>query len=209
MKKKINILFLLLIIFCVVGVTYAYYSYSKSFDNNFKVGNFDVVIKEVFEENLCIGNSYDAENERDCSQRNANKEVFVVNNENTDAIVRISYNEYYNSDEFNGYTEAINVIDDYYNESLVSKNWTPEFLNDWFYYNGWYYYNKVLSSGETIKVLNGVSVRCCVVGEYNLDFNLEAIQASQDAVNELWDKNVVINSDGTLVWDFETIIAPI
>lgn len=208
MKKKRNIIFLLLIVFCVVGVTYAYYSHSKSFNNNFEVGNFEVVIEEIFEEGTCLGNG-ETEDGEYCSDSPLSKEVYVVNYEDTDAIVRINYNEFIVSSTE---TEYKNILSTYssHRGDFVEKEWTDEFIDDWFFYDGWFYYRKVLPAGSDVKILNSVDLNSCgITGTYNLDFNIEAIQASQDAVSELWDKNVVINSDGTLVWDFDTIIDPI
>lgn len=208
MKKKRNIIFLLLIIFCVVGVTYAYYSHSKSFNNNFEVGNFEVVIEEIFEEGVCLGNGKTEDGEY-CSDSPLSKEVYVVNYEDTDAIVRINYNEFIVSSMETEYKNILSTYDPYRGD-FVEKEWTDEFIDDWVFYDGWFYYRKVLPAGSDVKILNSVDLNGSgITGTYNLDFNVEAIQASQDAVSELWDKNVVINSDGTLGWDFDTIIDPI
>lgn len=199
MKKKINIILALLFIICFVGVTFAYYSYSKTFNNNFDVGDFNVVIEEVFDENGCLGNTY-KDDGTDCRINSITKEVYVVNKETTDAIVRISYNEYFSPFNDNEYTDVESITD-----FTIIKEWTSDFESDWILYNDWYYYKKILPAGEKFQLLSSVySDDCCGIYTYNLDFNIEAIQADVAAVKELWNEDVTINTDGSVVWGFDT-----
>lgn len=191
MKKKMNIILILLFVICFVGVTFAYYSYSETFNNNFDVGNFNVVIEEVFEENSCLGNY--------CNNDFVSKEVYVVNKESTDAIVRVSYNEYFNKLNENEYSDILSLT-----EYSVIKVWTSTFKSDWTYYNGWYYYKKVLPAGEQVQILSGVSSNDCYgVYVYNLDFNIESVQASEEAIKDLWNEDVNIDNDGAVSWSFD------
>ena len=183
MKKKKNIIFLvLLLLLTLVGTTYAYFTYSESFDNKFNIKDFDVVIEENFDPTA-----------RDV----VTKEVFVVNKEDVPAIVRLSYNENVDFDYENTYRDLFSNLDSDY----VTKNWTQEFYDDWYFYEGWYYYTKVLTAGESVQILESLERNSCME-LYELDFNIEAVQATSDAVLELWGKNVTINENGTLVWEF-------
>lgn len=203
MKKKINIILALLFIICFVGVTFAYYSYSKTFNNNFDVGDFNVVIEENFDEGACIGDCYDEESDSYEDILSVDKEVFIVNKETTDAIVRISYNEYCDVDSANAYKVVSSNIR--YGTDYIIKGWTQSFYDDWVYYEGWYYYKKVLLAGEQTQVLENVELLYnWYCSNYNLDFNIEAIQADATAVEELWNKEVTINTDGSVEWGFDT-----
>ena len=193
MKKKINILFLIIILFSgIFGFTYAFFIETKDFENDFLVGNFNVVLEENFEVNgFFNGNETLA------------KEVFVVNKETTGAIVRITYDEYMEPSTGSYYGIIFsNNCSDSIDGLCVTKNWTSSFLNDWVEYKGWYYYKKVLKPSESIQVLESITNNISAIRTYYLDFDIEAVQADAKAVKELWKKNVVVASDGTLTWDF-------
>lgn len=193
MKKKRNVIFLVLMLLLgIVGTTYAYFTKSETFDNVFSIDNFNVVIEENFEEGAILE-----------SESSVSKEVFVANKENVPAIVRLSYNESIISCELydNVYKDLTSNL--YYDSYYISKIWTQNFLDNWYFYEGWYYYLKVLPALETVQILDSISYEnygpC---GTYNLDYNIEAVQATSDAVKELWNQDVVINDDGTVYWGF-------
>lgn len=197
MKKKRNIIFIVIILLCgIAGGTYAYYSQAATFDNNFKILDFNVVIEENYDTESSFGGSSNI--------TSISKEVFVVNKEDTGAIVRISYNEYIdNASLIDG--EYKNIQNNLNNESdIFTKNWTDTFISDWVYSDGWYYYKKILPGNEKTQVLESVTYNDILIdyGVYNLDFNIEAVQPTSDAVLELWNKSVTINSDDTLEWNF-------
>lgn len=199
MKKKRNIFFIVLLLLCGVMVgTYAYYSISMSFDNNFSISNFNVVIEENYDVNSSFGGVDNISN--------VSKEVFVVNKEDVPAIVRISYNEQIDNADLPEavYKNVQNNLSS--NSDIVVKNWTETFVNDWVLVSGWYYYTKILPAGESIQILESISYDGNVFdyGTYNLDFNIEAVQATEDAVEELWDRQIIVNDDGSLTLEFLT-----
>lgn len=224
MKNKKSIVFLvLLILMGIVGTTYAYFTQSAVFDNEFSIKNFDVVIEEDFEDDSFLGcTSISDVSVHYCSHK-INKDVFVVNKEDVPAVVRISYNEelVYDGYSNNNYRdlfdmecdesgECLSVNNTYGDDYSFTKVWTQDFLDNWYFYEGWYYYKKVLLAKESIQVLDGVNSnfpREGINGDYNLDFNIEAVQASSDAVKELWNQDVTINEDGTVYWGFENLEA--
>ncbi len=91
--------------------------------------------------------------------------------------------------------------------NVVNKVWTSTFTNDFVLgSDGWYYYKKILKPQTEIQVLDSVSLNTTLVngsiykddyldGKYYLDFNFEAIQATPEAVLEIWNKNITINGD--------------
>lgn len=191
MKKKINILFLALLIMCsVIGFTYAFFTENVDFENNFLVGNFEVIIEEEFDESQYFGSDSSI----------VSKQVYVTNKENTGAIVRLMYDEYIDLSDSLEYKNIVNNLCT--DSDCVVKNWTSSFINDWVLYDGWYYYKKVLNPTEKIQILNILSDAPLLFGTYNLDFNIEAVQADSNAVKELWNKIVAIEEDGSLTWTF-------
>ena len=84
MKCKMNIVFIfLLLLLGVVGVTYAYFTETESFENDFVIADFNVVIEENFEQGFDV----------EWDTIYISKEVFITNKKNTPAIVRVSYNQ--------------------------------------------------------------------------------------------------------------------
>ena len=199
--KKFKIIMLVLFLIVSIGVTYAYYTSSDTIPNEFFVGDFYVIIEEEFEEGQTLG--YD-ENIGEFIT-NIPKKVYVSNEENTGAIVRVSYNEYMTMNQYNGnpYLYVTNNLKDGYDR--ITKNWTDDFYYDWIYKDGWFYYRYVLPPNSRVQILE--SIDCStdytyIEDNYNLDFNLEAVQATSEAVNELWGLNVTISDDGYVDWRF-------
>lgn len=225
MKKKKSIIFLvLLLLMGFVGTTYAYFTQSASFDNNFSIKDFEVVIEEEFDESSAFDECISDENGESSNEprgqfychSEVSKKVFVVNKEEVPAVVRISYNEEImldqNSDYSGLFPNFIEMCDGNNNcEStyLFNKVWTQDFLDNWYFHEGWYYYKKILPASESVQVLDSVTTEYAqsLYGNYSLDFNIEAVQASSDAVKELWNQDVTINEDGTVYWGFENLEA--
>ena len=94
-------------------------------------------------------------------------------------------------------------------ENVVDKGWTTSFQNDWTYHNGWYYYNKILGANISTKILDTIELKSSLVngqteylnGEYDLSFHYEAVQATTNAVSELWGHTITINGDN-IQWNF-------
>ena len=96
------------------------------------------------------------------------KRVYFVNQEetNTPVVLRISYNEQF---RINGLLQnnKVNGVD------RVTKTWTSVQVLESIQYNGTDPSNK----------------------EYHLDFNFEAIQATEEAVSDIWNRTMTINGD--------------
>lgn len=197
MKCKKNIVFIILMLLLgVVGVTYAYFTETESFENDFVVADFGVVIEENFEQGFDV--------EWDTSY--IPKEVFITNKKNTPAIVRVSYNQNVMDYTLDGeytiiYTYLLNneIID-----MIFDYDWTEEFDNYFIYQDGWFYYLKVLPANTSIQIMSGITLNdfSTKVEHYNLDFNIEAVQATPEAVEEVWGWQVSIDESENIFYNF-------
>ena len=187
-NKKVVLFLILLLSFIGIGSVYAYYQVNVIVPNKYKAATYDVEIEEEFEDEF------------------GTKKVWIVNNEKTNApvVLRISYNEFW-SKTIDG---VLLTLDNNVNgENVVEKTWTEDFLEDFeLKEDGWYYYKKVLNPEERVQLLESISLKNELVSlsdyreeyhtyDYELAFNFESIQATKDAVLEIWDKNITIDGD--------------
>lgn len=187
-NKKIVLILLILLSFVGIGSAYAYYRASVIVPNKYKAATYDVELEEEFEGEFGV------------------KKVWIVNKEKTNApvVLRISYNEFW-SKEIDG---VLLTLDNNVNgENVVEKTWNEEFMNDFeLGDDGWYYYKKVLDPEERVGILERIKLKEELIAtspyyndyktyDYELAFNFESIQATEDAVLEIWGKNININDD--------------
>lgn len=189
-KKKTLIFILLLLLTVAVGSTFAYYYNEVIIPNKFKAMTYSVAIEEVF--NGTWGT----------------KEVSIVNKEatNTPVVLRISYNELWINNVDGSYVSLNNKLN---RQDVVTKNWTNNFVNDFVKGDdGWYYYKKVLNAEERVKILDSIELNEELIrnsldydkyknNTYELDFNVESIQANEEAIESIWGK--VVNISGNEV----------
>lgn len=177
--KKINkkpLIFVgLLILVALIGYTIAYYYTEVVIPNRFESMTYNVQVREEFNDDY------------------GTKRVYFVNEEetNTPVVLRINYNEQF---RINGVIQN-NLVN---GEDRVTKEWTDAFTNDFQYFSdGWYYYKKVLDPEEEVQVLESIQYNGNVPDSsvYHLDFNFEAIQATPEAVKEIWGMNMAIDGD--------------
>ena len=197
MKCKKNIVFIILMLLLgVVGVTYAYFTETESFENDFVIADFNVVIEENFEQGFDV----------EWDTIYISKEVFITNKKNTPAIVRVSYNQNVMDYTLDGeytiiYTYLLNneIID-----MIFDYDWTEEFDNYFRYQDGWFYYLKVLPANSGIQIMSGINVKdfSTEAQHYNLDFNIEAVQATPEAVEEVWGWQVSIDESENIFYNF-------
>jgi len=193
LKKKPLLFLLILFVFGIVGTTFAYYYTEISISNKFKTMTYNVKVEEEF------NNTW------------GTKKVSFVNKEktNTPVVLRINYNESW-SKEVGGIKLFLN--NNVGNQNVVNKSWTSSFDNDFVLGNdGWYYYKKVLDAEDSVQVLNSITLNESLISTspyyndykeyiYELDFNFEAIQATNDAVLDIWGKDITI-SEGNVRWN--------
>ena len=192
LKKKPLIFLLTLFIIGVVGTTFAYYYTEISIPNRFRTMTYNVTIEEEFNDTW------------------GTKKVSFVNNEetNTPVVLRINYNELWRK-EVSGV--KLSLDNNVNGTNVVTKNWTTAFTNDFIDGgDGWYYYKKTLDAKESVQVLDSISLNESLISTspyyndyksytYELDFNFEAIQASSNAISEIWWKTATI-SGGNVTW---------
>ena len=180
-NKKPLIYLILLCLFLAIGGTVAYYYSQVVVPNRFQAMTYSIKIREEFNNEF------------------GTKRVYIDNFEetNTPVVLRVSYNEYWTNDA----GTILNSLD-LAGNSYVTKNWTNAFLNDFTLgSDGWYYYKKVLKPETSVQLLESVAQDNSPGADtkYHLDFNYEAIQATEEAVLDIWGRNITISGDD-VVW---------
>ncbi len=190
-KKKPLFFLLALLVIGTVGGTIAFFTSSVTYANIFQVSKYNVVIEEKFNNEF------------------GTKEVNFVNQSKASSVIRINYNEFWSRVVGEDKIILNNLVA---GTNLVTKSWTTAFLNDFTYRDGWYYYNKVLKENSSVQVLTAISLNEALLttndlkeeyhnADYELDFNLESVQASTQAIKSVWNRNATITGDD-VSWDF-------
>lgn len=192
MKKNKPLFFLIILLsLSIIGGSISFFVKNISYANKFDVAKYNVVIEEEFYDEF------------------GTKKVNFTNKGTSDVIIRINYNEIWQRFIDDENISLNNMID---NTNLVNKTWTEEFLNNFTYKDGWYYYNKILKSNESVEVLTSISLNKELLNnsnlkeeylnaDYELDFNLESVQATSNAIKKIWGLNPTITGDN-VVWNF-------
>ncbi len=191
-KIKINyklkpLVLIVLLLIVTASITYAIFFSTTSIANKFESMKYDVSLEEEFNNDW------------------GTKKVYIKNNEeSTPVVVRVSYIEYW-SKETND--ELLTLPNKENGKEVVNKNWTSTWKNDFVLgSDGWYYYKKVLNLSTTIQLLESIGLdeemlEASPSGEsyseydYELTFRYEAIQATEKAVKQLWNKDITISGD--------------
>lgn len=172
-NKKPLIALIALLLIGVVGVTFAYFTNSKTFSNIFQIsdGGYATLIEESFEapDNWLPG-------------QEVQKEVYVTNTGNIPIVARVKYTETWSGDldgklEDDSAVAIINFADN----------------NDWVLHtDGYYYYNAVVAKGtKTTSFIKSVTLNPelqldseYMNTSYTLDIVVETIQA--DGASDEW-----------------------
>ena len=200
-KKKSLVAIAAVFLVAVIGGTLAYFNSSAIFENQFNLGNYNIVTQEVFTSpsNWSPGDT-------------TPKTITATNNGTINAAVRVKYEEAWtdsNEDEIS------NIPND-----AVTINFTTP--SKWTYNStdGYYYYNYYLKSGESTSTLtdsvtlnanlnnsscieeNGVqtctsNVQGLAGATYTLTFTIETVQ--YDKYQEVWETNQSITEAPPLI----------
>ena len=189
-NKKVIIALLSLLTIGIVGVTAAVVYFKSELENKFNTSAYNIAIEEEFYDDW------------------GTKKVSIVNHDSTPVVIRVAYIETWsdnNDDVSLQLSNKINGID------VVTKAWTDSWKNDFILNeDGWYYYKKVLTENEAVQILESINLNKEVADtslenynlyDYELDFRYEAIQATTDAIKEIWGFDVTING-GEITWNF-------
>ena len=189
-NKKVIIALLSLLTIGIVGVTAAVVYFKSELENKFNTSAYNIAIEEEFYDDW------------------GTKKVSIVNHDSTPVVIRVAYIETWsdnNDDVSLQLSNKINGID------VVTKAWTDSWKNDFILNeDGWYYYKKVLTESEAVQILESINLNKEVADtslenynlyDYELDFRYEAIQATTDAIKEIWGFDVTING-GEITWNF-------
>lgn len=178
--------FLVLILVLSVGGTIAYFTVRREVKNEFQALTYHVDMVEEADSTF------------------GKKVVTILNKDTMPVVVRVSYNEIWS----NGDVQLSNVVN---GVNVVQKGWSGVWQNDFILgSDGWYYYKKVLSANSSINLINSISLNRSLVDSspykedylhfsYELNFGFEAIQATEEAIKDLWGLDVTIN-DNAIVW---------
>lgn len=186
-KKRSLIFILLLLLVVCVGTTYAVFYNAISIPNQFDVMTYNIKLEDDF------NNQW--------GERNV--KITNVDESNTPVILRISFNEMWSKNVGKSKSIISNVVD---GKNVVDKNWTDEFLNNFYLADdGWYYYSRVLNSKESVQILKSVNLNEDLIKDldiyskyktydYDLSFNYEALSADSDEslIRSAWDKSIKI-----------------
>lgn len=177
-----------ILLFSAIAVTLAIFTSESSIANRFQAMTYDVTLEEEF---------YDTW---------GTKKVVIANNDNkASVILRVSYIEIWSQKVGDNVFTLSNKVN---GEDTVIKDWTSEFKDNFIDgKDGWYYYTKVLKPNQSVQILNMITKNDTLLEglddykdyDYELTFSYEAIQASEKAANDLWEKVITIDGDN-ITW---------
>ena len=130
MKNKKTIIAIIgVLLILVVGVTFAYFQTTGTFENVFQTGTYRLVTTEVFEspDNWEPGETIE-------------KKIYTKNEGTIPAAVRVSYTEQWLDTELNDITSTVEE-----GSAIINFDNTE----DWILENGYYYYKYILSPNQT------------------------------------------------------------
>ena len=200
-NKKSLIAIIAVLLIAVVGVTFAYFNSSAIFENQFNLGNYNVVTQEVFT------------SPSDWAPGDVTPKTLIARNNGTiNAAVRVKYEEEWT--DSNG-DEISNIP----NDAVILNFTTP---SNWTYdsSDGYYYYNYYLKAGQTTTSLtdsvtlnsnlneancveeNGVQtctsdIQGLAGATYTLTFTIETCQ--YDQYQSVWNTEQTIGEKPPLV----------
>ena len=177
-----------ILLFSAIAVTLAIFTSESSIANRFQTMTYDVTLEEEF---------YDTW---------GTKKVVIANNDDkASVILRVSYIEIWSQKVGDNVFTLSNKVN---GEDTVIKDWTSEFKDNFIDgKDGWYYYTKVLKPNQSVQILNMITKNDTLLEglddykdyDYELTFSYEAIQASEKAANDLWEKVITIDGDN-ITW---------
>lgn len=189
MKNKLKIIIPILAILLVITIktTTAYYrsDYVQTFN--------------------LFSSKYDVEIVQDADPSWGKRIITFKNNGTSGVYLRISYNEIWSKVVDDTEVTYNNLLN---NDSIVIKEWTDEFLNNFTLIDGWYYYNKVLEASSEVTVLKSIRLQDYDSSwdydyrdlDYELAWNYETVQVKNNAVEKLWNISPVEKENG-IKWD--------
>ena len=198
-KKNLIIVSLIILVISGIGIVYAFFISKENVENIFKTAAYNIVLEEEFYDDW------------------GTKKVTITNNdaEGTPVVLRINYDEYWFK-EVNGtivnLSNTISTSNGVFRAVTLNTpdDYDTNFING---NDGWFYYTKVLNPNESVILLESISLNEDAIKEssyyedyktydYQLSYNYEAIQATEEAVLKIWGLNIDIYDDGSIIWPF-------
>lgn len=181
MNKKVvlSVAIILLAVAAVGGATMAWFTDSEEVTNTFTAGT--LIIDASDEWSNYIGEDWTNANPGDCED----KEFTVTNDGTKRMFVRFSFS--------GEWTDLPKAAEDFVPDNgLVTIEPADGDLDNWTFIDGYWYYNGLLESDETINF----TFKVCLDGPdtdnnyqgatFTISFNFDAIQVTNEAVNEVW-----------------------
>ena len=175
MKKNKKPLFVIIILLLVIGGTYALFSSSSMFENDFTVGNYDVVTNETISSpsDWMPGDTI-------------TKSITATNNGNKKAAFRVKYTESWEDSDENDITSSVP------NDAVII-NFTNQ--DEWIYdsTDGYYYYKYVVEPNEvTSSFISGVTLNSNLYGNENCSMDGDTYNCT-DRLDGVSNANYKIN----------------
>lgn len=205
-KGRYSTLFKCILVTAIVGVifcagyseTYMWFHTEKMVENTFDLPYYQVAIEEAYEppEHWNPGES-------------VLKQVAFANRGDLNALVRVSYLEFWQSYEEGVLLSNVFMTANGTEQPTAEKNWTTAWLSEWQDGgDGYYYYKKVLEAAAvTAPVLQSITLHTDAPGIYGnalyeLSFQMESLiwDAPPEEVWELWMKKPLIDNQGNVQW---------
>lgn len=181
-KRKKNILlfcFLIISSLVLIGttITYALLTNKNEVDNNFKIGDYNIIPNENFNPPTHWKKG-----------ETIKKEVWVENKGNIDVYIRVRVQPYWT----NGLPLIVN------DKNTIKLNFSNN--NDWIKKDNFYYYKDILKPNQkTSNLLKSVTLNKNILDyykkqEFNVDVIVESIQAKpKEALKEVWKLDKIPN----------------
>ena len=193
MNKKVvlSVLVIVLAIAAVGGATMAWFTDAEELTNTFTAGTLIIDADDEWRE--LIGEDWTNANPGDCKEKD-----FTVKNDGTKRMfVRFSFDGAWVTPLPNA---PVGFVPD---NDLVTIKPAVGDLDNWTFVDGYWYYNGLLESGDEITFtflvcLDGPGADNDYQGaKFAITFNFEAIQVTNEAVNDVWG---VYWDEGTSAW---------
>ncbi len=188
-RTILSVAIILLAVASVGGATMAWFTDSETVENQFTAGTLIINAEDGWRE--LEGDNWENANPGDCKP----KDFTVTNEGSKNMYVRFSFNGAW----LTPLPNAPDPIGDFVvDDELVTITPDTGDLDDWTLLDGYWYYNGVLPPGDglTNNHILTFTFNVCLDGpdtgneyqgaSYEIEFEFEAIQITNEAVNDVW-----------------------
>ncbi len=187
MNKRtiLSVVIILLAVASVGGATAAWFTDLATVTNTFSAGTLEIGAEDYWKSSE--SSHWDNVNPGDCEDK-----VFkIINKGSKHSLLRFQFSGEWGEYEIEGDEDSWLTMAGQ-DAGLVTVS-APD---GWFFYNGWWYYNEILLPDMDPEEPFTFELRVCIDGpgtvdkyqgmSYKLDFDFEAVQASNNASGSQW-----------------------